>query len=107
MLDVSFWELLIIGAIALVVVGPERLPRLMRTLGLWAGRARASFQSIRDEVEREVNVDGVRQTRQAIDREANEAKRRVTDAVGEVEKPAATSQETESSTSKSGGDESR
>jgi len=84
MLDVSFWELLIIGAIALVVVGPERLPRLMRTLGLWAGRARASFQSVRDEVEREVNMDGVRETRRAIDRETAEARRRVTDAVTPV-----------------------
>ena len=107
MLDVSFWELLIIGAIALVVVGPERLPRLMRTLGLWAGRARASFQSIRDEVEREVNVDGVRETRRAIDREASEAKRSVTDAVGEVEKPVDATRKAEASKPESGGDESR
>ncbi|MEX0431396.1 Sec-independent protein translocase protein TatB [Spiribacter insolitus] len=81
MLDVSFWELLIIGAIALVVVGPERLPRLMRTIGLWAGRARASFQSIRDEVEREVNAEGLRETRRAVDQQANEAKRHVDEAV--------------------------
>jgi len=94
MLDVSFWELLIIGAIALVVVGPERLPRLMRTLGLWAGRARASFQSIRDEVEREVNIDGVQQTRRAVDREASEAKRRVTDAVGQADPSRAAGRET-------------
>ena len=107
MLDVSFWELLIIGAIALVVVGPERLPRLMRTLGLWAGRARASFQSIRDEVEREVNVDGVRETRRAIDREANEAKRSVTDAVGEVEKPADTAEKADASAPGNDGDKSR
>ena len=82
MLDVSFWELLIIGAIALVVVGPERLPRLMRTLGLWAGRARASFQSIRDEVEREVNADGLRETRRAVERQARETSQAVDDAVG-------------------------
>ena len=107
MLDVSLWELLIIGAIALVVVGPERLPRLMRTLGFLVGRARATFQSIRDEVEREVNVDGVRETRRAIDREADEAKSRVTDMIGEVEKPADTARSTESATPKSGGDESR
>ena len=81
MLDVSFWELLIIGAIALVVVGPERLPRLMRTLGLWAGRARASFQSIRDEVEREVNAEGLRETRRAVDRQAGEAKRQMDEVV--------------------------
>ncbi|PZA00835.1 twin-arginine translocase subunit TatB [Gammaproteobacteria bacterium 2W06] len=104
MLDVSFWELLIIGAIALVVVGPERLPRLMRTLGLWAGRARASFQSIRDEVEREVNIDGVQQTRRAVDREASEAKRKVTETVGHVD-PSRESDE--SAAEKDRGDESR
>ncbi|RZU99457.1 Sec-independent protein translocase protein TatB [Spiribacter vilamensis] len=107
MLDVSFWELLIIGAIALVVVGPERLPRLMRTMGLWAGRARASFQSIRDEVEREVNVDSVRETRRAIDREASEARRSVTDAVGQVEKPADATDKAEASTPGDDGDKPR
>ncbi len=81
MFDVSFWELLIIGAIALVVVGPERLPRLMRTLGLWAGRARASFQSLRDEVEREVNADGLKQTREALNRQAKETEREINEAV--------------------------
>ena len=81
MFDVSFWELLIIGAIALVVVGPERLPRLMRMLGLWAGRARASFQSIRDEVEREVNAEGLRETREALNRKARETEREINEAV--------------------------
>lgn len=81
MLDVSFWELLIVGAIALVVVGPERLPRLMRTLGLWAGRARASFQSIRDEVEREVNAEGLRETKRAINREAKDTEQQINAAV--------------------------
>lgn len=81
MFDASFWELLIIGAIALVVVGPERLPRLVRTIGLWAGRARASFQSIRDEVEREVNADSLRETHKALNREARETERSISDAV--------------------------
>jgi len=81
MFDVSFWELLIIGAIALVVVGPERLPRLMRTLGLWVGRARASFQSVRDEVEREVNAEGLRETREALNRQAKETEQQINETV--------------------------
>ena len=81
MFYVSFWELLIIGAIALVVVGPERLPRLMRTLGLWVGRARASFQSVRDEVEREVNAEGLRETRAALNRQAKETEQQINEAV--------------------------
>jgi len=88
MFDVSFWELLIIGAIALVVVGPERLPRLVRTLGLWAGRARASFKSIRDEVEREVNAEGLRETRDAVKRKARETEREVNDTVSSAQQTA-------------------
>ncbi|PWG62247.1 Sec-independent protein translocase protein TatB [Sediminicurvatus halobius] len=81
MFDVSFWELLIIGVVALVVVGPERLPGLMRTVGLWVGKARASFQSIRDEVEREVHAEGLRDTQRALQKQARETERQVRDAV--------------------------
>lgn len=66
MFDVGFWELLVIGVIALIVVGPDRLPGLMRTVGLWVGRARATMYSIREEVEREVNAQGLRDTERAI-----------------------------------------
>lgn len=81
MFDVSFWELLIIGVVALVVVGPERLPGLMRTVGLWVGKARASFQSIRSEVEREVHAEGLRDTKRALERQARDTEREVRDAV--------------------------
>lgn len=53
MLDVSLAELAIIFLIALVILGPERLPRVARTLGHWAGRARAAFNQLRDELDRE------------------------------------------------------
>lgn len=68
MFDAGFWELLVIGVLALVVVGPERLPRLARTVGLWVGRARHAFYSVRDEIEREANAEGLRETQQAIRR---------------------------------------
>lgn len=68
MFDAGFWELLVIGVLALIVVGPERLPRLARTVGLWVGRARHAFYSVRDEIEREANAQGLRETEQAIRR---------------------------------------
>lgn len=55
MFDVGFSELVLIGVLALVIAGPERLPGIMRTLGRFAGRARASVAAIRDELEREVD----------------------------------------------------
>ena len=54
MLDVGFSELLLLGIIGLLVLGPERLPRVARTVGQWAGRARAYVRQMSTELEREV-----------------------------------------------------
>lgn len=55
MFDVGFAELVLIGVLALVIAGPERLPGIMRTLGRFAGRAKATFAAVRNELEREVD----------------------------------------------------
>ena len=60
MFDVSFPELMVIAVVALLVLGPERLPAALRTLGLWLGRMRRSFVAIKTEVEREIGMDEVR-----------------------------------------------
>ncbi|MDX1803184.1 MAG: Sec-independent protein translocase protein TatB [Alcanivorax sp.] len=58
MFDIGFSELTLIFILALLVLGPERLPRVARTLGLWLGRARATFNHLRNELEREsLNLD--------------------------------------------------
>lgn len=54
MFDIGFSELVLIGVLALVIAGPERLPGIMRTLGRMAGRARAMIQSLQTELEREM-----------------------------------------------------
>ncbi len=56
MFDIGFWEILLIAVVALIVVGPERLPKLIRVTGLWIGRAQASLQSIRNEISKELNI---------------------------------------------------
>jgi sec-independent protein translocase protein TatB len=60
MFDIGFTELLLVAIVALLVLGPERLPQAMRTLGLWIGRMRRSFNAVRDEIEREVGMDDIR-----------------------------------------------
>ena len=60
MFDISFPELLIILVVALLVIGPERLPRVARTMGLWVGRARSVFNSVRRDIEREAKLDELR-----------------------------------------------
>lgn len=52
----SFWELTLIAIIALIVLGPERLPKAARTIGLWVGKAKHGFESIKTEIDRELKV---------------------------------------------------
>ena len=60
MFDIGFSELLLVGLIALLVFGPERLPGAARTAGLWVGRLKRSFAAIKTEVEREIGADEIR-----------------------------------------------
>lgn len=49
----GIWELVLVALIILVVAGPERLPVIMRTVGHWVGRGRATLRGIQSELERE------------------------------------------------------
>ncbi|AGI22276.1 Sec-independent protein translocase protein TatB [Pseudomonas sp. MT3] len=60
MFGISFSELLLVGLVALLVLGPERLPVAARTAGLWIGRLKRSFNAIKTEVERELGADEIR-----------------------------------------------
>nr|WP_288500135.1 Sec-independent protein translocase protein TatB [uncultured Pseudomonas sp.] len=60
MFGISFSELLLVALVALLVLGPERLPGAARTAGLWIGRIKRSFNSIKEEVEREIGADEIR-----------------------------------------------
>lgn len=62
MFDIGFSELLIIAIVALVVLGPERLPKAARFAGLWVRRARAQWYSVKAELERDLAADELRRT---------------------------------------------
>lgn len=57
MFDIGIWEIALILLIALLVVGPERLPGLARKLGLWINRARRIFSEVKGDVERELRME--------------------------------------------------
>lgn len=61
MFDIGFLELFVIGIIALIVLGPERLPKAARTVGQWVGKAKQSFNSIKTEIDRELKVQELQQ----------------------------------------------
>ena len=69
MFDIGFTELLVIGIVGLIVVGPEQLPHAVRTVIAWVNRCRQSFDQIRSEVRRELHNDEVIQKLKAGSRE--------------------------------------
>ena len=65
MLDIGATELLLVAIIGLVVVGPERLPRLARTLGLWVKRVRGQVSSIQRDINRELELEDLKRQLEA------------------------------------------
>ena len=65
MLEGSFRELSLIFVLALIVFGPERLPGLARTVGLWLGRARAMLRSFNEQIERELAAEEMKRAASA------------------------------------------
>ncbi|MFT7131133.1 MAG: sec-independent protein translocase protein TatB [Gammaproteobacteria bacterium] len=61
MFDIGFSELILIGVMSLLIMGPERLPGAIRTSSLWIARLRRSFSQIKAEIEREVGADDIKQ----------------------------------------------
>ena len=60
MFDFSFPEFFLAAVVALVILGPSRLPGALRTLGLWIGRLRRNYYNVKTEIEREIGMDDVR-----------------------------------------------
>ena len=60
MFDIGFPELVVISIVALLVIGPNRLPEAIRTLSLWIGRMQRSFANLRREFESEIGTDEIR-----------------------------------------------
>jgi len=63
--DVGFWELAIIAVIALLVIGPERLPKAARTAGLWVGRARRMVTDVKSDIDREIREGDLAELKKA------------------------------------------
>lgn len=60
MFDIGFWELTLLAVIGLIILGPERLPVVARTLGLWVGRAKGYVRGLTSELEQESRADEIR-----------------------------------------------
>ena len=89
MFEIGFAELFLLGVIALLVVGPDRLPALARTVGVWVGRAQRLVGQVRADIEREVRADELRKAAKEYSPTGmiGDMRKEVEDFASEVSKP--------------------
>lgn len=73
MFDIAFSELLLIGIVALLVIGPERLPKVARTMGHLLGRLRRYVADVKEDIGREVKLDELRKLQKEMQKRAGTA----------------------------------
>lgn len=61
MFDVGFWEICLIGLVSLIVIGPEKLPKVARVAGFWVGKAQNMVASVKMEIKEELQAEDIRQ----------------------------------------------
>ena len=77
MFDFSFSELMVVMVVALIVIGPERLPKVARTMGHLWGRAQRYVNGVKADIERDMAVEEFRQLQQKVQAEASELEQSV------------------------------
>ena len=70
MFDIGFSELMVIGLVALIVIGPERLPRVARTVGHLAGRLQRYVADVKADINREVELEELRKMKDTVQQAA-------------------------------------
>ena len=88
MFDVGFSEMLMIGIVALVVIGPERLPKVARTAGLFIGRMRRYVSDIKADINREMQLEELKQLKAEMQESAREFERSMTSEMQAIEQTA-------------------
>lgn len=66
MFDIAFTELIIVAIVALIVIGPEKLPKVARTLGSLAGRMQRYVSTVKQDIERELQLDDLKKLQQDV-----------------------------------------
>lgn len=102
MFDVSFGELLIIAIVALVVIGPEKLPKVARTLGLLAGRMQRYVSAIKADVTRELQMQELQKMQEEVRQSVAAVESGIAQEVRQVEAPVAEAVQVVENVSKSG-----
>src|SRR5687767_15483808 len=72
MFDIGFSELMVIGLVALIVIGPEKLPRVARTVGHLAGRLQRYVSDVKSDINREIELEDLKKMRDSMEQAATE-----------------------------------
>ena len=85
MFDVSFSELIVIGVVALIVIGPERLPRVARTVGHLLGRLQRYVGDVKADINREMQLEDLKKLQQQVAEQAKDMEQSVNQQLRSVE----------------------
>ncbi len=85
MFDIGFSELVVIGLVALIVIGPEKLPRVARTVGHLVGRLQRYVADVKSDINREVELDELRKMRDSVQEAATSIENSVTSGLSQAE----------------------
>ena len=88
MFDMGFTEMMLIGIVALIVIGPERLPGVARTAGKYIGRLKRFMTSVKADVEQELRADELRQILNQQQKELDSLRDTISEAGKDIEKQA-------------------
>jgi sec-independent protein translocase protein TatB len=84
MFDIAFSEIVVVAVVALIVIGPERLPKVARTLGHMFGRLQRYVNDVKADINREIQLDELRKLHSEVQSAAQELQTSVTQAAQEV-----------------------
>jgi len=87
MFDVSFTELMLIGVVALVVIGPERLPKVARTVGHLLGRAQRYVSDVKTDIRREIDLDEMNKLKKQMDDAAQSLQASMRETSSSIQEP--------------------
>jgi len=85
MFDIGFSELLVIGVVALIVIGPEKLPRVARTVGHLAGRLQRYVADVKADINREIELEELRKMRDSMQQAATDIESTVQSELSKTE----------------------
>jgi sec-independent protein translocase protein TatB len=86
MIDLGIEKMLVIGAVALIVIGPEKLPRVARTVGTLLGKAQRYVADVKAEVNRSIELDELKKMKETVETAARDVENSIHAGAGEIEK---------------------